>query len=169
MAFGLSIRIRHQPKRSRCSTTQQVPHPHKVVCRGRQLELLSQLPSANMTAPRETRDRLAPAEHLFNLLRRSLTDNVHLLSHPLLHMLPRRDQRTVLAMATTRVLYAADSARSHRRVRRHAALLDRDQPGPAVVAAIGSECRGMHRSRQQRINHLDRGGALGAPGRSILL
>lgn len=65
---------------------------------------------------------------------------------------------TILSKSRGHVLVPAQAACAHHRVRRHATRFQRDQPEPAVVAAVGTERVRLSRRIDKAIEHVDRRG-----------
>ncbi len=99
------------------SAAEKFSHPHEVVRRCGQFELLSDLTSSDMPRPRHTPDRFAPAEVLSAVSAGPSAERVREACHPSLIASARGDQRAVLTLPRTGVLRAAHAPTAHRRVR----------------------------------------------------
>ena len=115
----------------RSARGQQIPHPHEVVRRSGEVQLLLDLPPPHVPCAAQARDRLAPADAFFHLLAGALAQPVALFRVTIGHAFACIDQRPVLLLTPA---HPADRAGTHRGVRRDAAFFGFDHPRPAVVA-----------------------------------
>ena len=125
------------------SGCQQFSHSDQVVGRDSQVHVLCQFPAFDPSAACQAADGLAPAKAFFDFLSLALAQRTADLFHTFGHTLSRGDQRLVFLVSSA---FATHHALTHRRVRRHLTLFQRDHLGPApgsVVAAIGTQRLGL--------------------------